>query len=238
MYRSFLTAIATAVVLLGLAGCSDQTVAPDDATTLSAELVALDDFGFTWGHGPGAGCATGPGTCFGGQAGGSRSWLGGLVQEAYRTLVEQQGQAAADAAFATLWKLHQDAFALRAAGEQDAFSAAMAAAHQESVRLVLAVLGDAPAATAVQKAEEQLAALETRLAERAAAGLDVTRLAYVAAKAAEYLASAKAALAAGDAAAALDWGSRALQAATMGGGQAGSGPGAGSGSRQRQRNGR
>lgn len=237
MYHSFRILAGTIAVALATASCSEGPTAPD-TLAFDADLVAMDDYGFTWGSGPGPGCATGPGTCFGTGAGAERSYLGGLVRQAYEKLLADQGKDAADAAFATLWSLHQDAFALRSSGDQAAFVTAMAAAHQESVRLVVTILGTGSAPTIVALAVEKLAALQALIAERQAAGADVTALQRVAATAADYLAKAQAALAAGDGAAAIDFGSRALQAATVGGGQNGKGLGTGSGTQVRYRGGR
>jgi len=231
MYRLSTTLAAALVIALGAAGCSEGSTSPtatDDLVNL--DLVAFDDYGFTRGSGPGQGCATGPGTCFGTGAGANRSYLGTLVQQAYQQLVTEQGQEAADAAFAALWKLHQDAFALRSS-DHTAFVTAMQAAHQESVRLVVAILGTGSAATVIELAADKLDALLALIAEQDAAGANVARLQYVAERAAAYLADAESRLAAGDAAGALDLASRALQAATMGGGQNArrTGPGAGGG---------
>lgn len=234
MYRLGKMLAVAALLALGSAACSENTTEPTNP--VNVDLVAFDDYGFTAG-GPFQGCATGPGTCFGTGAGGgaNRSYLGTLVQEAYQKLVTEQGQAAADAAFANLWDLHQDAFAVRST-DQDAFVAAMQAAHAESVRLVVTILGAGSAATVVQLAAEKVASLEAQIA----AGTSNPRLQYVAERAADYLADAQAKLAGGDAAGALDLGSRALQAATVGGGQnaRGARAGTGAGGGQQYRGGR
>src|SRR5512141_2503664 len=113
MFRRTTMFAAAALLALGAAGCAENTTAPAEEP-LNVDLLAVDDYGFTSGFGPGQGCATGPGTCFGSGsgAGGNRSYLGTLVQEAYQELAAQD-QAAADQAFAELWQLHQEAFALR-----------------------------------------------------------------------------------------------------------------------------
>jgi hypothetical protein len=235
MYR-ITTILAVATLALGAAACGEHTTAPADEA-VNVDLVAADDYGFVYGRGPGAGCETGPGTCFGAGsgAGTNRSYLGTLVQQAYQALVAAEGQAAADAKLAVLWKLHQDAFALRAT-DHDAFVAALQAAHLESVKLVLEVLGAGVVPTVIGLAEEQIEALEAKLA----AAPSATRLQYVADRAAAYLADARAAFAAGNLVTALDLGSRALQAATVGGGQnaRGQGAGTGNGSGRQYRGGR
>jgi hypothetical protein len=225
MYRKT-TFAAAALLSLGVVACSENSTGPTADETVNVDLVAVDDYGFRLGGGPGPGCGAGPGSCFGAgaEAGANRSYLGGLVQEAYQKLVSEQGQAAADVAFANLWQLHQDAFALRST-DQAAFVAAMQAAHVESVKLVLQVLGNAVAATVVDLAVAELAGLQ----EEIAASANPARLQYLADRVAEYVADAQAKLAAGDYVGALDLGSRALQAATVGGGQNARGAGAGTG---------
>jgi len=242
MYGKTTTLAAAALIAWGVAGCSENTTAPSDEL-VNVDLVAVDDYGFTGGRGPGQGCATGPGTCFGAAAGvgANRSYLGTLVQEAYQKLVADEGKEAADVAFASLWELHQDAFALRST-DHAAFVTAMQAAHAESVELVIEILGPDVAGTVIELAAAKLEALEALIAEQSAAGADVTRLQYVAERAASFLASAEAALASGDMGTALDLGSRALQAATVGGGQnargAGTGAGSGMGGGRQYRGGR
>ncbi|NJD09047.1 MAG: hypothetical protein FIB01_00930 [Gemmatimonadetes bacterium] len=195
--------------------------------------MAVDDYGFTQGAGPGQGCATGPGTCFGSVGGANRSYLGTLVQQAYQKLASEQGRAAADAAFAELWELHQEAFAIRS--DRGGFVEAMQAAHAESVKLVLQVLGNDVAAAVIDLAAARLEALKAAIA----ASGNAARLQYLADRVAGYLADAQARLAARDYAGALDLGSRALQAATVGAGQtvrgasAGTGIGAGGGRQYR-----
>jgi len=225
MYR-VTTFAAAALLALGLAACSESTTSPETEDLVNVDLVAVDDYGFTLGSGPGPGCTTGPAACFAGNAsaGANRSYLGTLVQEAYQQLVAEQGQDAADAAFATLWQLHQDAFALRRT-DHDAFVTAMQAAHSESATLVIRVLGNEVAAAVIELAGAQLDALEDAIA----ASSNPARLEYVAERAAAYLAAAQAKLDAEDYQAALDLASRALQAATVGGGQAARGAGQGAG---------
>jgi hypothetical protein len=228
MFRRTTMFAAAAFLALGAAGCAENTTAPAEEP-LNVDLVAVDDYGFTREFGPRQGCAAGPGTCFGsGPAGGeNRSYLGTLVQEAYQKLAAQD-QAAAEAAFAELWGLHQEAFALRST-DRAAFSAAMQAAHAKSAELVIEVLGAETAGTVIDRAVARLDTLKAVIVTSAAAGKDVSRLQYVADRAGSFLAEAQAALAAHDAVKALDLGSRALQAATAGGGQNARGPGAGLG---------
>lgn len=215
MYHMKTLAVATAVAITVLA-CSDQPTAPADQVDI--DLIAMDDFGFTYGSGPGLGCATGPGTCFGTGTYANRSYLGTLVQEAYQKVLTTQGAAAAEAAFTNLWTLHQDAFALRTT-DHTAFVTAMQAVHLEAARLVVDVLGAGTAATAIDLAQEKLDALHKLIADQQAAGVTTSRLEYLASRVDTYLADARSRLAAGDAVGALDLATRALQAATMGAGQ-------------------
>lgn len=230
MYRSKMLA-AVAVIAVGVLACDDQPLEPEEE--LNVDLVAVDDYDFMYGRGPGQGCESGPHLCFGTTATNNRSYLGALVRDAYEKLLTTEGQAAADAAFATLWALHQQAFALRST-DHNAFVAAMQAAHIESARLVVQILGAATAQAAIQLANSKLAELQAMITQQAAAGVTTDRLEYLADRIEAFIAEANSKLAAGDAAAALDLASRAIQAATMGGGQnARSGNGNGGGQRNR-----
>ena len=214
MYHMKTLAVATMAAIAVLA-CSDQPTAPTDE--LDIDVIAMDDFGFTYGSGAGAGCATGPGTCFSAGTYANRSYLGTLVQEAYQKLLATQGAAVADAAFNNLWTLHQDAFALRST-DHSAFVAAMQAAHLEAARLVVEVLGAGTAATAIELAQVKLDALQKQIADQAT-GVTTSRLAYLVSRVETFVADAQGKLAAGDAVGALDLATRALQAATRGGAQ-------------------
>jgi hypothetical protein len=141
--------------------------------------------------------------------------FGRLLLEARLKVVAEQGEEAARELFAEVHRLREVAAAARRAYDREAFRAAIEAMHAEAGRLIVEVLGAGRAVELIDLAAARMAVLDGVIAQKAAAGVDVTRLERARAHAAELLAGAEAALAADDVLGALLGAARSAQLATV-----------------------
>jgi hypothetical protein len=141
--------------------------------------------------------------------------FGRLLAQARMKVVAEQGEEAARALFANLHALRETAAAARRAQDRDAFQAAIEALHAEAGRLIVEILGAARAPELIELAATRLAALDAVIANRGAAGADVTRLEHARGHAADLLAAAEAALAADDVLGAMLKAARSAQLSTV-----------------------
>jgi hypothetical protein len=215
-----------AALALALGGCADEPFPLEPAGWAGVDVVAqsfavFDDAppipGVVHRGGVMAGPRAGSPEHHGlGAAGPLSPLLGRWVAEAYRSVLAEHGQQAADALIAELIRLRQEALELRRAGDVEGFRAKLAEIHAEATRIILEVLGTERAEQVVAAAAGQVAALAALVAGLEEGSPVLVRLTLIADQAAAMLAAAEEALAAGDVVLALGYGARAHHLATIG----------------------
>ncbi|HSK17558.1 MAG TPA: hypothetical protein VK912_00350 [Longimicrobiales bacterium] len=191
--RRSVAGLATMMVVLLSAACADDPVAPV-ADVVDYELASFDVMGDGYGYGEG-----GMGTMSAAHRRGTGvPVLGRLLAEARAKVVAEQGAEAAQALFAGLNALRQEAHAARQAGDRELFRAKIEAAHAEAARLIAEILGAPRAQDLIDLAKVKLAALEAAIGAKTAAGVSVPRLEQAGALAGELIAAAEVSLAGGD----------------------------------------
>lgn len=192
MRRSVAGFGAMIMVLLS-AACADDPVAPVE-DIVDYELASFDVMGDGYGYGE-----SGMGVMSGAHRRGMGvPVLGRLLAEARAKVVAEQGTEAAQALFAEMSSLRQEAHAARQAGDRELFRAKIEAAHAEAARLIAEILGAPRAQGLIDLAKAKLAALDAAIAAKAAAGVAVPRLEQASALAGELIAAAEVSLAGGD----------------------------------------
>jgi hypothetical protein len=132
-----------------------------------------------------------------------------LFEGAVARLRSQDGGDAARSRLAEYNALQRRAEDVVRSGDHQRAHAALKAARDEQIRVVLEVAGAEPVGRLLQDATAALDELDVALAASRSAGRDVTRLGRMAGSARDMLGRSTAALAEGDAATALDLGSHA-----------------------------
>lgn len=191
--------LAIAFAAASVAACDGGPAGPD-------ELALVDQPGESTGSARSGGeLAAGPGVI--GED--SKLTLEYLLKQAIDKIAREQGHEAAKAVLETLAKLNTDVQVARKAGNKDTFYTASAALRAAQLGIVLRTLGTGTALHVVDAVAQALAEVSAQVAAARAAGKDVARIEAALRDVAGLLEKARAALGAGDHAAALDLGTHA-----------------------------
>lgn len=135
-----------------------------------------------------------------------------LLRHSLAKVKQEQGADAARALLANLAQLRQEARAAHEAGDRETVRAKLAAAHLEAARVVTQVLGTAPAQRATAALGTAVSKINERIAAAEGEGKNVERAKQFASHLATLHTQAAQALAAGNAASALDRATLGLEA--------------------------